>query len=346
MHSLIFSGNPKLHHNVNLFDVGHGASQLIFDQKKKGLLVDIGTLNHLQYYQKIPKWIENFCPKNNNTGLVISHYHCDHYNLFKYFSNPSSLFSEIYLPMIPTSGNAQEIGFAIYDYLQLAYVSRYKKYRILSDLFRRFPRRPIICQSGKTFKEANLSWKVIWPDLGSTIFNLKIEIARAVREITESLMSRLKIPIAVENENLKSIDSFFEFLWKMHEKELTEEENTIVWKTLTRLEDYFKTLGNSISLVFRTNRAKYSRFLFLGDLEKKELDVLKIPGKPEYDCVTAAHHGTTFGSSLSKLKTEYLLISRNQKRYKSINPINSGYLLNMNVQKILSTEHLGTCLIL
>jgi len=248
--------------------------------------------------------------------------------------------------MIPVTGIARQIGLAIYSFLELAFFSGYTHYRILPEIFRSVGKPPIPCKSGQIIREANLSLKVIWPDFTNQIFVSKIEIANRVRNITDKLLKRFELPIPADYGEEYSLDFFFSQLWELRGKELSEEEKQYVWNILSEIENEFRILANSISLVCRTNRRKYSRFLFLGDLEDCELNALKIPGKPEYDCIKAAHHGTTFGKSLKNLKTHYLLLSRNQSQYRKIRPIHVGYFKALSSKDILSTESFGSCLIL
>jgi len=74
-------------------------------------------------------------------------------------------------------------------------------------------------------------------------------------------------------------------------------------------EGNFNVVANLFSLVAASYKERKSRFLFLSDAEDDVLDELAIPGKRDYTCIKAPHHGTLNSS------TEFLLISRNLKEF-------------------------------
>jgi hypothetical protein len=125
--------------------------------------------------------------------------------------------------------------------------------------------------------------------------------------------------------------------------ELPDEDRRHIQDVLKGLEENLRSLTHMFTLVVNTCRNRYSRFLFLGDIDKSVLDIIKIPGKRYYSLLKASHHGTQFGSALCNMSTEFLLVSRNQREYPRIGPIDSGYISNVGYRMILSTEFLGHC---
>jgi hypothetical protein len=85
------------------------------------------------------------------------------------------------------------------------------------------------------------------------------------------------------------------------------------------------------------------RYLTLGDIPSDVLDHVPIPGKPKYDIIKAAHHGTEFGKQLSNIQTNYTLISRNDKQRPNLNPIDPRY--SAISKAIINTETDGTRII-
>jgi hypothetical protein len=328
-----------------LFDVGHGECILICSDWLKGFLIDCGAKyprNHLQ----VPFLIEKFLPHNNSCGFVISHYHSDHYSLFQCFNRPDRLFSNIYVPDMPTTGPNGHVTYAIMEFLAVASVINFRNYRILPDIFRKCKKRPIQRKKGQFIHEAGLSFYVFWPDPSHKALKTAsiIQKAKMARQKIKPWIDKYRISIA--DEKGVSIEQFFDLLQELSLREVPEpEERKQVEKTLRQLEGIFKKSADRLSLGFKTyNQAKGEKFLFLGDLENAVLNRITITkGEFAYDFVKASHHGTRFGKSLRKLSTEFLLVSRNKGEYSRISDIHNGYFSQMRCRLVLSTEFLGTC---
>lgn len=164
---MLFIPRPRMDHKVFMFDVGHGDCVLIADEKDQGLLVDCGALKPQKYF-RVPRFIEYSLLANNRCGFVVSHYHWDHYSLFRWFKYPDALFSKLYLPNLPIRGPGRQATLAIMDYLKVAMFSDFLYYRILPEMYDLFIKtgRPIVfCKKGVIIHEASLRLKVFWPDL-------------------------------------------------------------------------------------------------------------------------------------------------------------------------------------
>lgn len=90
-----FMTRSRMDHEVFMFDVGHGDCVLIADDKDQGLLVDCGAQNP-RHYLRVPRAIENLLVAKNSCGFLVSHYHWDHYSLFRWFKQPHALLSKIF----------------------------------------------------------------------------------------------------------------------------------------------------------------------------------------------------------------------------------------------------------
>jgi hypothetical protein len=335
-----------MNNEVTMFDVGHGDCLLIGDEANQHLLVDCGTSDPYSYFP-VPRFIERILSFPNKCGLAISHYHWDHYSLFRWFKRPGILFSTIYLPDLPMKGTGAEAGIAIMEFLKASIFTNFSNYRILPEIFTR-TRRPIVfCRKGLMINQANLHLKVFWPDLNHSILRSKkiIEKANKVRRVVEPVMDRYHISKPNRDRGDYSMGQFF--------RELTEEEIQYreldekmkeIHNSLEQVERDFGDIANIFSVAFKSSYESKSQFLFLGDLTRSVLNKISIPGTREYDCIKAAHHGTEFGRALNSKSTEFLLISRNQKRRK-IKGIDDGYLSKLRYRMLLNTEYLGDCYI-
>lgn len=338
-------------HKVFMFDVGHGDCVLLADDKDQGLLVDCGALKP-QKHVRVPRFIEYSLLANNTCGFVVSHYHWDHYSLFRWFKHPDALFSKLYLSNLPIRGPGREATLAIMDYLKVAMFSDFLHYRILPEMYDLFIKtgRPIVfCKKGVIIHEASLHLKVFWPDLyHPSLRSKKVkEKASAVREKIEPIMDRYNIPKPSRYGTDYSMERFFRDLEieELRYRELPEQIREEVHETLKQVEREFSDLANIFSIAFRTYYKRRSRFLFLGDLTDDLLNQITVPGNKIYECFKTAHHGTTFGKALKKMSTEFLLVSRSQKEFPNIKKINDGYTSKMRYRMLLSTEFLGDCYI-
>jgi len=330
-----------------MFDVGHGDCILIMDDLDQGLLVDCGSWIPRPYYS-VPRFIESISVGSNKCGFVISHYHWDHYSLFRWFRHPEALFSNIYLPNLPVTGPGRQAALAIMDFLKVSVFANFANYRILPEIFTKTQRPIVFCYKGVTINEANLPLKVFWPDLyhrslGSSDVKQKAE---GVRRIIEPIMDRYNILKPSTYDTDYSMERFFGDLEReeIRYRELPESEKKIIYRVLEQVEKDFSELANLFSIAFRTHRKRKSRFLFLGDLPSKILSKIVIPGNKSYDCIKAAHHGTEFGRALSSISTAFILVSRNRKQ-KREKRINEGYISKMQYDTLLVTEFLGDCII-
>jgi len=330
-----------------MFDVGHGDCVLLIDGTDKGILVDCGSQRPRLCF-KTPRFIENLLTFENRCGLVISHYHWDHYSLFRHFRSPELLFSNFYLPDLPIIGPGKEASLAIMDFMKLSIFADFSHYRILPEVITK-TRIPIVfCRRGVVFHEANLPFKVFWPDLRHPVLGTE-EVrrkAKTVREIVEPIMDRFDISKPSRHGDDYSIKRFFRDLEveEIRYRQLAEEAKEEICRILERIEKTFQNLANLFSIAFRTHYKRKNRFLFLGDLLGNALDQISIPGTGVYDCIKAAHHGTEYGSALDDIATQFLLVSRNEG-YRKINRIHDGYSHKIRYRMLLSTGFLGDCCI-
>ena len=112
------------HHEVIMFDVGHGDCTLIVSDTNESLLVDCGSTAPKRY-SSISEVIERFVTTEKSCGLIVSHYHWDHYSLFSKFKHPEKLFSKVYLPELPMIGPQRVLSVAVYEFLKTAIFSSF-----------------------------------------------------------------------------------------------------------------------------------------------------------------------------------------------------------------------------
>lgn len=335
----------SMKNDLVMFDVGHGDCILILSEGLKGFLIDCGA-NYPRNHLQVPFLIEKFLPHNNSCGFVISHYHSDHYSLFQCFNRPDRLFSNIYVPDMPTTGPSRHVTYAVMEFLAVAIVVNFRNYRVLPDIFRKCKKAPIPRKKGQFIREASLSFYVFWPDPSHKALQTASITKRAkmLRQEIKPWIDEYKISIA--DEKGVSMEQFFGLLQELSLREVPDpEEVKKVEKTLRKLEGIFNKSADRLSLGFKThNEPKGEKFLFLGDLENTVLNRITITKSDcAYDFVKASHHGTRFGKSLHKLSTEFLLVSRNQREYPGIRDVHNGYFSQMRCRLMLNTEFLGTC---
>lgn len=340
---MAFVASSKMKHEVSMFDVGHGDCVLILDDLCQGLLVDCGSSSP-RFHSFVPHVIESLLPIRNKCGFVVSHYHSDHFSLFRLFKNPNRLFSTIYFPDLPVRGPGRQAAVAVMEFLKVSIFANFLNFRILPYIFAGTQRPIVFCRKGTIINEAGLRLRVIWPNLHHSILKTKTinEKANAVRKVIEPVMDHFKIP----RPDFDSEYSIKEFFQDLGEEELQypepPEQAKEIRKTLKSIEEEFHTLANIFSIAFKSYYKDKSRLLFLGDLQSNVLDEISIPGTLAFDCIKTAHHGTEFGKALKGKCAEFLLVSRNRKS-KKVKRIHDGYIINMRSRMLLSTEYLGNC---
>ncbi|MFC1487446.1 hypothetical protein ACFLRN_07170 [Thermoproteota archaeon] len=334
----------KFKKNLVLFDVGHGECILIFDGMLKSFLVDCGAL-YSRKHLNVPRWIERILPNNNSSGFVISHYHIGHYNLFQCFKRPNFLFSNIYVPNLPTKGVNKHVSYVLMEFIAVANVINFRNYRILPDIFRRFKKTPIPLQKGDLIHEMGLSFRVFWPDPKHKALNTKAIITKA-KKLRKKIKPWIdKYEISIPDEDV-SIAHFFGILQELSLKEVPDfEETNKVEKTLSDLDGIFKECCDLLSIGFQTqNGSLGNKFLFLGDLKNSILNnIIITKNNFEYDFVKASHHGTRFGRSLKNISTEFVLVSRNETEYPRIRKVHPGYYKKIRCRILLNTNFSRTC---
>jgi len=329
-----------------MFDVGHGDCVLL-SNNAKFLLVDIGA-RWPRWYQHVARQVEASVPPNNVCGLVVSHYHWDHYSLFRTLTRPEGLFSKIYFPALPVAGPGWAAGQAMRDFLLAATLGRFGYYAILPEVFRRFRSRIVSCQKGERISEGNMDLLVLWPDFSSPLLRTKriIRTATHVRQTIEPLLKRHNIPFPSELTDDYTTDAFLDQLTDLRYREMGEESMQALNRVLGEIEHDFRGLADTFSLAIGPAADSTQRPLFLGDLPDPVLNRLDIPQvEGAYDVVKSAHHGTRFGRKLVGLTTRFLLVSRNRYELPRVKDVHRGYLYDMNSHLRLNTECLGTCLI-
>lgn len=329
-----------MNHDIVMFDVGHGDCVLLKKDDHTPVLIDCGA-KYPHRFSHIPNIIEKEA-EDGAFGLILSHYHSDHYSLFAGFSNPHNI-AKIYIPELPMVGPQSEIGFAVKEFLHLAALVRYKKFRLLPEIFKHSNRAAVCCQAGDTIPEAGLNLRVIWPDLSSQVLQTAriLNRARAVRRILRKVSQMYSLPIPEEQKE-ESMKSFLWRLMKIDPRELNKTETRKIQNILRFVEETFNDeLANYLSLVFRSSDQDLTHLLFLGDAPRKVLDIIDV-GSSRYDLIKAAHHGTEFGSSLGRVDADFLLISRNRLEFPMLQDIDYRY-LNHFASHVLSSESLGSC---
>ena len=335
-----------INNRLSMFDVGHGDSILIQDEKGHSLLVDVGSSTPHKY-SHVPL-IVNSGISPGRCGLVISHLHWDHYSLFRYFQKAATTFSKLYLPDLPMTGANSNATQAIFDFLRVAIALDFGRYRLLPEILANSHLSRVWCSKGTIIDEINPKLRVIWPDFSKSILSKKSfsAIAVKVRNKIEPIIRKYQIRTPPEMPADYSMDAFFRDIERQEliYREIPEDETAkkSMYRVLAEAERIFLPLANMFSLAFRTNYHMKPRFLFLGDLPEKALNQIQLPKSRFYEFIKAAHHGTEYGSSLRNVVTNYLLISRADNG-SNLTPLNQRYINRNHFNMLLSTSYLGDC---
>jgi len=332
--------NSGVQHDLTMFDVGQGDCVLLRDHMHHALVIDCGAQSPARY-SHVPHHIELLSSWKNQCGLVISHYHSDHYSLYRGFSSPPEFLSNIYLPDLPVS---QPSGAALFEFLYAAVLVNYGHYRILPELFRDSGRNVLFRKKGDKIKEANLEFDVVWPDFRLiTRRRQLIAAAGRIRNALDPILEKHELPLP-EQLPEQSMGQFLYAIDEIRRREWPPREVEQMRGTLGRIERDFILLADHFSLVFKTVEPSRTGLLFLGDLTDSLLNRINV-GSPgaSYSCIKASHHGTRFGSALAGTVTDFLLVSRNSKESPRLKKIHHGYLEDMECKMILTTEFMHTC---
>lgn len=287
-------------------DMGHGNCVGIFVDDS-ALLVDCGAEDNK--VKNFTNLIENKVRKTNKKDLIITHYHCDHYNLIDRF--PRKFFDNIYVPSLPPKTTTAQ---AIFEFIALAIVTFYKKYYLFPQLLSAgkiiHPRI-----KGDTFTTINKEWDVLWPhyEIVNVRNKVKIEtIRRKIREIKNIL----------DPNKQEEFDRWCDILSKSFSKEQKQSKDIPrkiskegkvdkeILKGLVTIEKIFKDIANRASLVTRDDDFD---FLFTGDIDDVILNNYLQFGDNHYFLIEAPHHGGYYGNAFDNTSTDILVISRKSK---------------------------------
>ena len=337
---LLYLNDPSMIHDVTMFDVGHGDCVLIRNSDHIALLVDCGAQLPKCHLDVVPQ-IEMLSTFSNACGFVISHYHEDHFSLYRKFTSPQKLFSKVYIPSLPVTAPGRQAGFALMEYFMLACVAQFRHYRIIPEIFTTFGRQIVPIMKGDRIIEAGLEFEVIWPDLTSSILGRPSlrKKARRIRAQLRPYLEKYQVPLSEDY----SMEKFLDDCARITERPYTSKDVEALHIALGSVENEFRDVADDFSLGIVTKERTKNHFLFLGDLSNCVLNNLSVPTGVGFDCVKSSHHGTRFGKSLSRQTTCYLLVSRSRRDRPSIGPLHEGYLNDMTCRTILTTEFLGTC---
>ena len=323
--------------DITMFDVGHGDCLLIRNGHHEGLLIDCGAQNPSKY-DHIPLCIESLVRRDNSCGILISHYHEDHYRLYMGFNHPNQTFSQVYLPNIPLYGPNQMIGRAMYAFMVVAMISLYPHFRIIPHLMKTFNRPIIFKQKSEHINEGGVDYNVLWPDIDNDILGTKsmINKAKYVLHVLEPILKEYEIRFPEDTRDLIELIRGLDLI-------ISPSDSERFHKILDSLESSFSQFADKLSLVIQTSRGSMFKGLFLGDAPRPVLNRIELLYLPRvFDMIKASHHGTRFGKSLNGLITKFLLVSRNRIE-KNVDQLNIRYLKNMHIYYIMNTEFLHTC---
>ncbi len=338
---LLHITDPNVTHDLTMFDVGQGDCVLVRDTDHKSMLVDCGA-QFPKRHSDVPRQIETLSIANNTCGLVISHYHEDHFSLYRQFAFPQKLFSQTYIPSLPIRGPGQLAGFALMEYLMLASFAQFGHYRIMPDLFSTFSGRVVPVRKGDEIDEGGLEFDVIWPDLTSNTFarhSIRRKAGR-IRAQVRPLLERFGVLLSDDYSMEQFIDHCRELL---QEERHLRQETEAVQTVLRSVENEFRDVADDFSLAMITKDHCKDSLLFLGDLPNHILSQLTVPKRDGFDCIKSSHHGTRFGKSLEGQNANYLFVSRSERERPTLKRVHDGYFKRMTCQNILTTEFLGTC---
>lgn len=326
---------------ITFYNMGFGDSFLIKDDYGK-LLVDCGTINYCSsVLNKVLNLIgSQVC--NNNSDLLLTHYHADHFNKIEDLSNKGIRFQNIYVRNL----GKRSLFFNIYSF-----VTNLINYAYLTGDYHTFffwadPRKLInfLTPTGhvvgvnnatnNVFSIGKMKAKVLWPGIICPYNFSKIK-----KEFDDLLVKYPKIrKLLVRNINFyEQIDlssivprERIQYLLNNEDEFINADNQVTVRLEITKIVhdekfkkiiEYMRDYENHLSIVFEVE----NKLLMCGDASKKAMkEVMKSLGNKVFSIVKVPHHGTEdyfLGSLYSSNST--LLISNSL--YRKVCPICSSY---------------------
>lgn len=311
------------------------------DNKEK-LLVDCGS-NFLG--EKLKSYFKNIADDimknhNNNVKIVVTHFHEDHYNILKYFSESS--IEEIYIPNFFTE---EEIKLEFFTLLQkaednLIYQNAKKMLKLIPNLvLEKSEQGKSILKSKAmiTFvkREDPISddFTTLWPNIKEytiTVVLNKVKeelnnnkeivstienFSKQYHEITEQIKQRLYL-----ESNVRTLDVLANELQKIVEEAINFIERIDNIPKISRyIMSEIHNIQNEISVVFHKKdiTSTADDCLFLGDIPSDiyEEYIYRDVCKKKYKCIKVAHHGSDDYFTLNLPDSEHLIISNGKPEH-------------------------------
>ena len=256
--------------------------------------------------------------------LIVSHYHKDHFNGLYYVNDKNIEIRKLYYPYIPRFQSSEKLIKEIHFLAFLQSIEYIKSGSCASDLIslvRKVSSTEVEACSlhiGKTIGQ----YEVIWPPKSADDFDVPT-LARNIKIIEDKIKEIPEIEKLWSTFDRAEIDD--NQLLKIDYEDLTFNRDILenLKEPINEIESKVKRITNrfSICLYLADN------FLFLGDLEQKEIracleNLLKQNDK-EKICVKyfiTPHHGTHYSDCIRDfIHATYVISSNGKERIKDYN---------------------------
>jgi len=312
-------------------DVGDGlcvAFSTLFGQT---VLIDCGS-------QQNPVLAYNGFLKIHNQPLghdafVLSHFHADHYNglLFSAEVFPRQaplMIREVFYPRIPDFTEKAKFAEYLFSMNLILFgaergVMAYDFLNTMLKLNNQIPFRQTPLYQGKIIEIGGSRFEVLWPPLS-------ISSNRKTLSNVRKALVDFEIAIAEDKESQRLHDfvreeGIFKAYLENGEESRTERqprerehptlkiERRKLPPIVEKANDSLKKAANDLSLAFFGD----NRLLFLGDLEKHEIektvDYLRKEGMDGFHVFVTPHHGTHWHDSLRQIRCVWSISSNGRK---------------------------------
>jgi hypothetical protein len=308
-------------------DVGDACCIQIGKVTNNELLLDFGFSND----EKFNRFLGQLCNFEEKLGtkLLVSHYHIDHFNgLIKFAERGEKLKSdidEVYLPFIPQFDDSSDYNLLSKQIVfSFCLQSGYPLFKESPALYieesvkkiNKSGKKPVskIVKQGDQINIENAIFDVIWPPAKIT-----------KKDDLRSLKGQIKkIDTIIENSPyLKNLWNKFERKREQSDcidKIVSDESNKANTTEVKKLVEIIKGVTNRFSICL----FQPGLFLFLGDLEKKEIDaaINYLKEKHLMDSIyilVPPHHGTHWSSRINDIRVENLVVSNGKLRSRGFN---------------------------
>lgn len=314
-----------------LRDVGDGLNLIINNNNYHDLTVDFGGQEN----------IDCFCFFHDS--FLLSHFHADHYSgiLNCNYHHCHWDLDNFYLPRMPRFVESKNFFMCLLT-MNIRISKKHPIQNSILDIVeKRLNRKPInfkAVSKGDIFLCGNSKYEILWPPIELTEEEALTDIRNAIKDFDEAKKNDSQLgEIYRRIYNIFSDRDIDEVSLSQQTEDypLTEFDGELS-EIVKKANKSLRKAANRLSVAFRQD----DNILFLGDLEKREIEsVVKDLIDNQnivYDILIAAHHGTHWEMSLTKIGCDICLASVGQTLRGKIN-----YEYNAIANKFVRTDEWG-----